>query len=229
MTLYVVSTPIGNLEDITLRALRILKQVDIIACEDTRTTQKLLSHYNIHKKLISYHAYSPGNRIRIIIESLEKGNNVAIVSDSGTPGISDPGYPLITEARGRNIPICSIPGPSALTAACSISGFPVDRFVFLGFLPRKKGRISRLLVQAAQLQQTMVFFESPYRVSKTVKLIGELFGSNSELAIVREITKKFEEVIKGRVGDIVDRLAQHNLKGEIVVLFRLPEERKENQ
>lgn len=221
MTLFVVSTPIGNLEDITIRALRVIKESDLIACEDTRRTQKLLYAYQIQKRLTSYHAHSNERRIREILEVLKQGKTVALVSDSGTPGISDPGYILIRRAIEQGIPVQSIPGPTALTAACACSGFPGDRFVFLGFLPRKKGKASRLLQESVKLNQTVLLYESPYRVCKTLDLLYELFGDTVEVVVARELTKKFEEILRGKIQEVNEKLKSKEIRGEIVILFKV--------
>lgn len=219
MTLFVVSTPIGNLNDITLRALSILKEADIIACEDTRRTQKLLLNFNINKRLLSYHSYSSGKRTRDIIDLLKNNKNIALVTDSGTPGVSDPGYALIADAAKQGIPVQSIPGSSAVTAACACSGLPCDRFVFLGFLPRRKSRAVRLLKKAAELKQTVVIYESPYRIAETLKRLDALFGESLQVVVAREMTKKFEEILRGTVHEIYRKLTAREIKGEIVILF----------
>jgi 16S rRNA (cytidine1402-2'-O)-methyltransferase len=219
MTLYIVSTPIGNLEDITLRGLRFLKESDIIACEDTRQTVKLLNHYGITKPLISYHAHSSRKRTDEIIEVLRQGRQVALVSDGGTPGISDPGGKLAAEALEQGIPVQSIPGPSAVTAALAGSGFPADRFVFLGFLPRRSSRAAKLLGQAAGLGITIAFYESPYRTADTLELIQKVFGDTTMVAVARELTKKFEETIRGPVSQVREVVAQRKILGEVVILI----------
>ncbi|MFH1380164.1 MAG: 16S rRNA (cytidine(1402)-2'-O)-methyltransferase [bacterium] len=219
MALFVVSTPIGNLEDITLRAVNVLKEADLIACEDTRQTNKLLHKYDIHKKLLSYHSYSSFKRTREIIDLLKNEKNVALVSDSGTPGISDPGYMLIAEALQHGIKVQSIPGPSAVTSACACSGLPCDRFVFLGFLPRRKIRAERLLTNALALNHTVVLYESPHRIKETLAHIQRLFGGSPHLVIAREMTKIFEEIIRGTVQEVCETIANREIKGEIVVLI----------
>lgn len=220
MALFVVSTPIGNLEDISFRALRILKEASVIACEDTRRTQKILQYYQIKNRLISYHAHSNEKRTLEIVEDLRSGKDVALVSDSGTPGISDPGWDLINRAITHGIQVQTVPGPSAVAAACSCSGLPCDRFVFLGFLPRRKGRAARMLTSAYELQHTVVLYESPYRVSSTLGTLAELFGRNITVVVARELTKKFEEMIRGTVHDVQEILKGRKILGEVVILFK---------
>ncbi|MBD3271119.1 MAG: 16S rRNA (cytidine(1402)-2'-O)-methyltransferase [Elusimicrobia bacterium] len=218
VTLYVVATPIGHLDDISARALNILRTVDAIACEDSRRTQKLLSHYDIHTRLISYHAYSTDKRLRYILELLTSNRSIALVSDSGTPAVSDPGYVLIQAAIQNRIPVESIPGPSAVIAAAACSGLPVDRFVFLGFLPRRPGRATEILKNAAGLKQTIIFFESPFRIHKTIGLLKKIFDASAYAVVARELTKKFEQIIRGSLDDIEQKLADQEIRGEIVVL-----------
>src|SRR3989338_3524264 len=188
--LYLVSTPIGNLEDITLRALRILKEVDLIACEDTRVTKKLLDHYQIKTPTVSYHQHSQVGKINFLISQLKFGKNVALVSDAGTPGISDPGGLLVKAAVEQGVKVEAIPGPSALTYALSASGLSTDRFLFLGFLPHKKGR-ETLIKEIIASKQTIVFYESVHRILKTLEQLKK-FGLNREIVVARELTKKFE-------------------------------------
>lgn len=217
MTLYIVATPIGNLEDITLRALRILKEVDLIACEDTRQTRKLLTHYDIHKPLISYYQHSKIGKTELLVKLLKEGKNIALVTDGGTPGISDPGFVIINRTVSEGIELIPIPGPSALITAIVASGLPTNGFVFLGFLPRKKGRIKKELQKAAQLDKAMIIYESPFRVLATLEIIHQTLG-NCKIAVMRELTKKFEEIIRGRVEEVINKLKDRQIKGEIVLV-----------
>lgn len=215
--LYIVSTPIGNLEDITLRALRILKEADLILAEDTRITRRLISHYDIQNSLLSYHSYNEKARIPLILRSLHEGQELALVSDSGTPGISDPGHRLIKAVIREGIPIVPVPGPSAAIAALVASGLPTDRFLFEGFLPRKKGRQTKLKFLSEE-PGTIILYESALRISKTIEDIVKYFG-NRYIVISRELTKKFEEFTRGFAEDILHRLKTDRLKGEIVLLI----------
>jgi len=214
--LYAVATPIGNLEDITLRAVRILKEVDLIAAEDTRKTRKLLSHYDIHTPLTSY--YGRESKADYLISTLKRGKSVAIVSEAGTPGISDPGYPLIKAAIENGITVQSIPGPCAAISALVVSGLPTDGFIFIGFLPRKKGRLTKRLKELFNFEKTIIFYESPNRLVATLEAIKENFGSVS-VAIARELTKKFEEVVRGSIDHVLTLLKGRKIKGEVIVLL----------
>jgi len=216
-TLYVVSTPIGNLEDITLRAVKILSAVDLIAAEDTRTTKVLLGRYNISKPMLSYFSHNERRRAPEILERLEAGASIALVSDAGTPGISDPAYVLITQALERGIPVVPIPGPAALMAALVVSGLRTDSFVFEGFLPIKKGRKSKL-EELSQEPRTIVLYESPHRILKTLREIFEHFGDR-EVAVAREMTKKFEEVTRGKLSVVLDGLSKRQARGEYVIVI----------
>jgi len=222
----VVGTPIGNLDDITLRALAVLKRADVILCEDTRVTKKLLSHYQISTKTISYHAHSKLSRENEIISLLREGRNIAMVSDAGTPGISDPGAHLVSEIRSElaeeisngEIKLESIPGPSALTAALAIAGVPCADFVFMGFLPHKKGR-ETLFNEIKACERTVVFYESPHRVMKTLESLTKyLDGTNKKVTICRELTKVFEEVVKGTPREVKKYFETNSdhLRGEFV-------------
>jgi len=216
-TLYVVSTPIGNLEDITLRAVKVLSGVDLIAAEDTRTTKVLLNRYNIAKPMLSYFSHNERRRAPEILERLKAGASVALVSDAGTPGISDPAYVLITQALEQEIPVVPIPGASALLAALVVSGLPTDRFVFEGFLPLKKGRKTKL--QELKLEQrTIVLYESPHRVLKT---LGELLESLGErdVVVAREMTKKFEELMRGSLSSVLADMSKRQARGEYVIVI----------
>ena len=216
-SLYIVSTPIGNLGDITIRALETLKEVDFIACEDTRVTGFLLKHFQIKKELVSLNAGNESKKADYILERIEQGENCALVSDAGTPAISDPGIRLISAAVKKNINIITIPGPSAVTAALTISGLPTDSFIFEGFIPQKKGR-QKKLKELSEEKRTIVVYESVYRIEK---LINELMEYMPERLIVvcREITKKFEEVWRGYPGEILDTLNERTIKGEFVVVI----------
>ena len=213
--LYIVATPIGNLKDITLRALEVLKSVDLIACEDTRVTSKLLARYEIKKPLISYHQHSKLAKIDNIIEKLRSGKDVALVSDAGTPNIDDPGGVLVDRAYEEDIEIITIPGPSALGAALAICGFPANSFLFLGFLPKKKGR--QTLFTALQNEKRMiVFYESVYRVKKSLNDFLEYLGDR-EVCVCREMTKKFETVYRGKISEVVNEIKE---KGEFVIIVK---------
>ena len=216
--LYVVATPIGHLKDITLRALETLKAVDLIACEDTRRTKILLVHYDIATPQISFYSQNQFRKIPYLIDELKKGKNIAIVSDAGTPGISDPGFFLVQKAIEQGLKVETVPGVSAVVTALSASGLPTDGFVFLGFLPRKTGKIKKVFEKVAGLEKTIVFYESPYRLKKTLKIITEIFSADSDIVICRELTKKFEEFIRGNVLDIIGKLPE-KIMGEITVLI----------
>ncbi|MEO0083466.1 MAG: 16S rRNA (cytidine(1402)-2'-O)-methyltransferase [candidate division WOR-3 bacterium] len=215
--LYIVSTPIGNLSDITLRALTILKAVDLIACEDTRHTTILLNHYQIKNKLTSYFEYNKKEKTDQIIKFIQTGKSVALVSDAGTPGISDPGYYLIRTAIENNIPVVPIPGPSALIAALIVSGLPSDRFAFEGFLPKRKGKKHKKLQNLKDEERTMIFYDSPYRVKDSLKSMLEIFGDR-KIVLVRELTKKFETIIRDKISEVISQLENKKLKGEIVLI-----------
>jgi 16S rRNA (cytidine1402-2'-O)-methyltransferase len=215
--LYIVSTPIGNLEDITLRAISVLKEADLIACEDTRRTGILLSHYQIKNRLLSFHEYNKLKRTPEILELLHQGKRVALVSDAGTPGISDPGFYLIRAAIEQNFRVIPIPGASAILAGIVISGLPSDRFTFEGFLPKREGRKRKKLEDLKDEKRTMIFYDSPNRVKKTLNDMLEIF-SDRRIVLVRELTKKFEETIRGRISEIIETLEKRELKGEIVLI-----------
>jgi len=217
--LYVVATPIGNLEDLTIRALTTLGEVQVIACEDTRQTIKLLNKYNIKKKLISYYHPKESQKIPQIINLLKQGKDVALVTDSGTPGISDPGYPLIREAITQGIKIIPIPGPSAITAALSVAGLPTHRFIFLGFLPPKKEATKKLLKSLKNEKATLVFYLPTRRLLPFLDLTRETIG-NRQIVIAREMTKIYEEFLRGTTEELLKKLEGKKLKGEATVLIQ---------
>ncbi len=216
--LYVVATPIGNLEDLTFRALRTLGEVSVIACEDTRQTRKLLNKYSIKKKLISYYHPKESQKIPQIISLLKQGKDVALVTDSGTPGISDPGYPLIREAITQGIKIIPIPGPAAITAALSVAGLPTHRFLFLGFLPPKKEATKKLLVSLKNEKATLVFYLPTRKLLSFLDLTRETIG-NRQIVIAREMTKIYEEFLRGTTEELLKKLEEKKLKGEATVLI----------
>ena len=218
-TLYIVATPIGNLQDITFRALEILKTVDFVACEDTRQTLKLLNHYQLKKKLISYFQPKEKKKIPLLLKKLEQGNDIALVSDAGTPGLSDPGFPLIRAALDRGIEVVPIPGPSALTAALPPSGLPAHRFVFLGFPPVKKTACRKLLSSLQDESGTLVFYIPLRKVPGFLKLTQEILGER-EAVLAREMTKIHEEFIRGTVSEVLTKLETITMKGEGTLLIR---------
>jgi len=215
--LYLVATPIGNLEDITCRAIKILDNADIILAEDTRKTTILLNKYSIRKKLISFHKFNEHRVINKVIDLLNKGTSVALVSDAGTPGISDPGYLIVRECLKRNINIEALPGPTALIPALVVSGLPSDRFTFEGFLPVKKGRNQRLGELVSE-NRTMIFYESPHRLIKTLTDLLKALGQDRKAVIARELTKIHEEIIHGTLGSLVKKIENKPVKGEIVLV-----------
>ena len=216
--LYIVATPIGNLEDITLRAVRILKEVDIIAAEDTRRTGILLRHYNIKTPLISYHEHNKYARGKQLLSKLNTGKRIALVSDAGTPGISDPGYYLINLALKSAIEVAPVPGPSAAIAALSISGLSTDSFLFEGFLPRKTNARRKRIETIKEERRTIIFYESPNRIRATLFDLLDICGDR-ETVLTRELTKVFEEVIRGKTSDIINKLEGRQIKGEITLLL----------
>lgn len=228
--LYLVSTPIGNLEDITYRALRVLGDVDLIAAEDTRTTGVLLKHFSIDRPMVSFHSHNESRKVDGLVGNLRNGMSLALVTDAGTPGISDPAFLLVRAAIECEIPVVAIPGPTAFVPALVISGLPTDRFVFEGFLPVKKGRRRRIADLAVE-PRTIILYESPHRVARTIQELYQSFG-NRRAAIVREITKKFEEILRGGLAELSAALKERSLKGEIVIVvegLNRPEKRKKMQ
>lgn len=215
--LYIVPTPIGNLEDITLRAIRILKESDLLLAEDTRKTMILLKHYGIEKKMISHHRFNEHQTIRTIVEKVRNGLNIALVSDAGTPAISDPGYLLVRACLKEGLRVECLPGPTAFIPALVNSGIPADRFLFEGFLPHKKGRQTRLK-ELAEEMATLVFYESPYRLVKTLQQFREYFGEERQACVSRELTKIHEENQRGTLKELADFYQARTVKGEIVII-----------
>ncbi|MDR7416512.1 MAG: 16S rRNA (cytidine(1402)-2'-O)-methyltransferase [Armatimonadota bacterium] len=232
-TLYVVATPIGNLEDITLRALRILREVDLIAAEDTRQTTKLLQHYGIRKFLLSYHEHNERRRTEELLAQLRAGRSVALVSDAGTPGISDPGYQLIRACVEEGIPVVPVPGPSAVLAALAASGLATDRFLFAGFVPRKSSERHRFFEELKEERGTLILFESPERILESLRDLQAVMGDR-RVAVCRELTKVHEEVFRGRISDAIAHLGAHPPRGEITLVVegaspRSPEDEKTDE
>lgn len=215
--LFVIPTPVGNLEDITLRALRLLREVNLILAEDTRTTSVLLHHYDIHTPMLSHHKFNEHQTVDAIVERLQKGESVALVSDAGTPAISDPGFLLVRACVAADIEVECLPGATAFVPALVDSGLPCDRFCFEGFLPQKKGRQTKLTELAAETR-TMIFYESPFRVLKTLEQLAEYLGSDRKAAVSREISKKFEETVRGSLAELVQHFKEHPPKGEFVIV-----------
>jgi 16S rRNA (cytidine1402-2'-O)-methyltransferase len=216
-TLYVVATPIGNLEDVTARALRVLREVALVACEDTRRTRALLAHFDIHTPTVSYYEHNKLARGPQILRRLQEGASVALVTDAGTPGISDPGSLLVREARAAGIPVVPVPGPSALVAALSAAGVPADRFVFEGFLPVKPGRRLNRLTALRDLDTTVVLYESPHRILATLEALEAVFGER-EIVVARELTKQFEEIVRATPAAHRARLQAAGVRGEFTVI-----------
>lgn len=215
--LYLIPTPVGNMEDITLRALRLLKEVNLILAEDTRTTAKLLKHYDITTPLLSHHKFNEHQQVDRIAERIERGESIALVSDAGTPGISDPGFLLTKTCVERGVDTECLPGATAFVPALVNSGFPCDRFCFEGFLPQKKGRQKRLAALKEETR-TMIFYESPYRLVKALEQLTEQFGDNRLACVAREISKMFEEFKRGSLKELVEYFKAKGVKGEIVIL-----------
>ena len=215
--LYLVPTPVGNLEDITLRALRVLKEADLILAEDTRTSGLLLKHFDIRRPMLSYHKFNEHQTVAHIVERLLAGETVAVVSDAGTPGISDPGFLVAREASRAGVEVSCLPGATAFVPALVSSGLPCDKFCFEGFLPQKKGRQTRLL-QLAEETRTMVFYESPHRVVKALQQFVEVFGEDRPVAVCREISKVHEEVVRGTMAEALAHFTAHEPRGEFVIV-----------
>ncbi|MBQ5753215.1 MAG: 16S rRNA (cytidine(1402)-2'-O)-methyltransferase [Alistipes sp.] len=215
--LYIVPTPIGNLDDITLRAIKVLQDVDFILAEDTRTSSVLLHHLNIDKPLRSHHKFNEHATVRQVAEAIAAGRNVALISDAGTPGISDPGFLLVRTCLEAEIDVETLPGATACIPALVQSGFPCDRFCFEGFLPQKKGRMKRL-AELAEEERTIIFYESPFRVVKCLEQLAEVFGAERRVAVSRELTKKFEQTVRGTLSEVADHFRTHAPKGEFVIV-----------
>ena len=221
-TLYLVATPIGNLKDVSQRALETLQSVNLIACEDTRHTAKLLNTYGISKKLVSYHEHNEASRSDELVNRLNRGESIALVSDAGTPAIADPGYRLVQEAHENGIAIISIPGPVAFVNAAIVSGQPTEQLFFGGFLPSRKGERRKYLESVSLVPATLVFYESPHRLGRSLEDCAEVLGNRSA-AVVRELTKIHEEVVRGRLSELVMRYSTETVKGEIVLVIGEPE------
>jgi len=216
--LYIVPTPVGNLEDMTLRALRILKEADLILAEDTRTSRVLLKHYDIENRLESYHKYNEHGKLDSIARRLQEGETIALISDAGTPGISDPGFLIVRECARLGINVQCLPGATAAIPALVASGIPCDKFVFEGFLPQKKGRASRIAALAEETR-TIVLYESPYRVLKTLKQFAEVAGYDRPTAVCREISKVHEETVRGTLAEVINHFEAHDPRGEFVIII----------
>ena len=215
--LYIVPTPIGNLDDITLRAVKVLQEVDFILAEDTRTSAFLLKHLGIEKRMHSHHKFNEHATVRMVADSIAEGRTVALISDAGTPGISDPGFLLVRTCVEEGIEVETLPGATALIPALVQSGFPCDRFTFEGFLPQKKGRMKRLEALRDE-RRTMIFYESPFRVVKCLEQLAEVFGAERRVSVSREITKKFEQTVRGTLAEVTDHFRAHEPKGEFVIV-----------
>ncbi len=216
--LYIVPTPVGNMEDMTFRAIRILKEADLILAEDTRTSSKLLKHYEIKNAMQSHHKFNEHQMVESVVNRIRGGATVALISDAGTPGISDPGFLVVRECVRAGIEVQCLPGATAFVPALVSSSLPCDRFCFEGFLPQKKGRMSRLLALQAE-ERTMIFYESPYRLVKTLAQFVEYFGPGRQVAVCREISKIHEECVRGTLDEVVAHFKKHEPKGEIVVML----------
>lgn len=216
--LFVVATPIGNLADITYRAVRTLAEVDLIAAEDTRHSRKLLAHYQIGTSLVSYHEHNARQKIEPLLEQLRAGLDIALISDAGTPGIADPGYRLVQACYSAGIRVITIPGPSALVAALSVAGVPTDRFAFEGFLPARAAARQDLLKKNAAADQTLVFYETPHRLTAALSDMSDIFGAQRELVVARELTKLHEEIIRGTVDEVLRHFEQGKVRGELVLV-----------
>lgn len=216
--LYIVPTPIGNLEDMTLRAIRILKEADLVLAEDTRTSGVLLKHYDVKNQLMSHHKFNEHTTTHNIVERLKAGQTIALISDAGTPGISDPGFFLVREAVAEGIEVQTLPGPTAFVPALVSSGLPDDRFCFEGFLPQKKGRATRL-ESLKEETRTMIFYESPYRLLKTLRQFAEVFGEERQVSVSREISKLHEQHIRGTLAEVIAHFTEVEPRGEIVIVL----------
>lgn len=217
--LYIVPTPVGNMEDMTLRAIRILKEVDLVLAEDTRTSGILLKHFDIHNQLMSHHKFNEHGTSATIVNRLLAGENVALISDAGTPGISDPGFFLVREAVRAGVEVQTLPGATAFVPALVSSGLPCDRFAFEGFLPQKKGRKTKLESLQAE-ERTMIFYESPYRLLKTLQQFAEVFGAERQVSVCREISKIHEESVRGTLAEVIAHFTEHEPRGEIVIVLQ---------
>jgi 16S rRNA (cytidine1402-2'-O)-methyltransferase len=217
--LIVVPTPVGNLEDMTLRAIRILKEVDFILAEDTRTSSVLLKHYQIDKRLMAYHKFNEHKSLQGFISRMQTGETIALISDAGTPSISDPGFLLVRACVENGIEVECLPGATALIPALVNSGFPSDRFCFEGFLPQKKGRQKKLQILSEE-ERTIIFYESPFRLLKLLQEIAEYFGADRQVAVSRELSKIYEENLRAPVGELIEQLKDRTVKGEIVVVVK---------
>jgi len=217
--LYLIPTPVGNLEDITHRAIRVLKEVDLILAEDTRHTGKLLKHYGINNGMTSHHKHNEHRTVKQIVERIESGENIALVTDAGTPAISDPGFLLVRESIKAGIEIDCLPGPTAFVPALVNSGLPSERFCFEGFLPQKKGRQKRL-TELTEESRTMIFYESPHRLVKALSQFAEYFGRDRQASVSRELTKIYEETIRGTIKELIDYFNDKSIKGEIVIVVK---------
>ncbi|NIJ51967.1 16S rRNA (cytidine(1402)-2'-O)-methyltransferase [Dyadobacter arcticus] len=230
MKLYIVPTPIGNLEDITLRAINVLKSVDVVLAEDTRTSGTLLKHLGISKPMQSYHIHNEHQTVSRVVDRIQKGESIALISDAGTPAVSDPGFLLVRECIKRDIDIECLPGPTAFVPALVNSGLPSDRFTFEGFLPHKKGRQTRLQNLVPE-ERTMIFYESPHRLIKALTQFTEYFGPDRQVSVSRELTKIFEENIRGTLQEVIAYFSEKTIKGEIVIVLagRAEEKKKSDK
>ena len=217
--LFVVPTPVGNLEDMTFRAVRVLKEVDLILAEDTRTSSVLLKHFEIKKPMMSHHKFNEHKTIEGVVARLQAGENIALISDAGTPGISDPGFLVVRECVRHGIEVQCLPGATAFVPALVSSGLSNDRFCFEGFLPQKKGRMTRLITLQSEIR-TMIFYESPYRLVKTLTQFSEYFGAEREVAVCREISKLHEECVRGTLAEVIEHFKVNEPRGEIVVILK---------
>lgn len=224
--LYIIPTPIGNLEDMTYRAVRLLREVDIVLAEDTRTSQVLLKHYGIERKLFSHHKFNEHATVEFVASKIEAGESVALISDAGTPGISDPGFLLVRTCLERGLEVETLPGATAFVPALVQSGFPCDRFCFEGFLPQKKGRKKRLSALAGE-SRTMIFYESPFRVLKALGEFAEVFGAERRVSVSRELSKKFEQTVRGTIEEVIAHFEAHPPKGEFVMIVEGAGKREE--